>query len=278
MDTDRICAGQAMALNPGSRKRSGSAILALTTLALAACAYPGPSLPPPPVHANGQALWRIVHDQCVPDERAHHDPAPCALVSLSDGEAHGFVVLKDRTGVAQHLLMPTAKITGIEDPAILEPDATNYFARAWEARHLVEDRLGRPLARTRLSIAVKSAYGRSQDQLHLHMDCLDSAVGAALQKGEAAWSAGWPGGAIRLKGHRYRVRWLDADTLQTENPFKLLAQDMPGARQAMGAWTLALVGAELADGAQGFLLLADRADPAAGDAGSAEELQDHDCR
>jgi CDP-diacylglycerol pyrophosphatase len=253
-------------------------ISALLALGLGACADLGAPLSPPPVHPNGQALWRIVHDQCAPDQRARHDPSPCALVSIEDGEARGFAVLKDRAGVAQYLLMPTAKITGIEDPAILQPGAVNYFARAWDARGLVEDRLGRELARTRLSIAVNSIYGRSQDQLHLHIDCLDGAVGAALRDSEAPASGGWAGRTIVLKGHRYRVRWLDADKLGAENPFQLLAQDIPGARKAMGAWTLALVGAEGPNGAPGFLLLADRADPAAGDRGSAEELQDHDCR
>jgi CDP-diacylglycerol pyrophosphatase len=253
-------------------------ISALLALALAACADLGPPLSPPPVHANGQALWRIVHDQCVPDQRLRHEPSPCALVSIADGEARGFAILKDRAGVAQHLLMPTAKITGIEDPAILQPEAINYFAQAWEERGLVEDRLGRKLARTHISIAVNSIYGRSQDQLHLHIDCLDSAVGDALRNSEAPTNGGWAERTILLKGRRYRVRWLDADKLATENPFKLLAQEIPGARKTMGAWTLALVGAEGPNGAPGFLLLADRADPAAGDRGSAEELQDHDCR
>jgi CDP-diacylglycerol pyrophosphatase len=46
----------------------------------------------------------------------------------------------------------------------------------------------------------------------------------------------------------------------------------------MGAWTLALAGAVRADGSMGFYLLADRANPAAGDPGSAEDLQDHACR
>jgi CDP-diacylglycerol pyrophosphatase len=35
-------------------------------------------LPPPPVHAHGEALWAIVHGKCVPDQMQHGDPAPCA--------------------------------------------------------------------------------------------------------------------------------------------------------------------------------------------------------
>ncbi len=167
---------------------------------------------------------------------------------------------------------------GIEDPAILEPGATNYFAKAWDDRGLIEKRLGRPLARTRISIAVNSAYGRTQDQLHLHMDCLDPAVGAALKAAAIPRTGRWASHIIRLRGHPYRVRWLKARALETANPFTLLAGEMPGARRAMGAWTIALIGAAGDDGAPGFYILADRVDPAAHDDASSEELQDHACK
>ena len=249
-------------------------VLALT---LAACAGPSAVLPPPPVHPNGQVLWGIIHTQCVPDQLAHSAPAPCTVVSLATGEAHGFVVLKDRSGQTQYLLMPTAKITGIEDAAILEPEATNYFAKAWDERGLVEAGAGRTLRRAQVSVAVNSEYGRSQDQLHLHIDCIDRTVGKTLETADIARTGAWADHAIELKGHRYRVRWLGAGELAATNPFKLLAQTMPGARGGMGAWTIALVGATGPNGAEGFYLLADRADPAAGDSGSSEELQDHAC-
>jgi CDP-diacylglycerol pyrophosphatase len=253
------------------------AFAAIVLLALSGCAGGTGALPPPPVRPNGQALWRIIHDQCVPGEESRHAPAPCAVVSIPDGVAHGFVVMKDRTGVAQHLLLPTAKITGIEDPLVLEPQAANYFARAWDERGLMQARLPHPLGRSQISIAVNSIYGRSQDQLHLHIDCLDPAVGAALKAAAIPHDDRW-NHVVSLDGHAYRVRWLDEARLATTNPFKLLARVQPGARRAMGAWTLALVGATGPGGAPGFYLLADRADPAHGDNGSAEELQDHACR
>jgi CDP-diacylglycerol pyrophosphatase len=252
------------------------ALPALLALLVVSCAGQRPSLPTPPIHANGQVLWRIIHDQCTPDQRLRQTPAPCALVSIGDGEARGFVILKDRDGVAQYLVMPTAKITGIEDPALLAPDTVNYFAAAWGQRHFVDERLGRTLDRSQLSVAVNSIYGRSQDQLHLHVDCLDASVGAVLAADGIAHDGRWT--SLRLKGHVYRARWIADGALKAANPFKLLATEMPGARRAMGAWTLALVGARGPGGAPGFYLLADRAAPAAGDYGSAEELQDHACR
>lgn len=92
------------------------AIAALLSLGGSSCAPPPQSLAP---HRNGQALWRIVHDSCVPNQRAHGDPAPCARVSLSGTDDEGYVLLKDKKGIAQYLLMPTRPITGIEDAAVL---------------------------------------------------------------------------------------------------------------------------------------------------------------
>lgn len=256
-----------------SARRARAAGLSLAVALLAGCGGVRPA-PPGPHHPNGLALWRIVHDLCVPDQAARGRPAPCALVS--DSGANGFAVLKDRNGASQYLLIPTARITGVEDPALLAPGAANYFADAWAERGLVAQRLGRPLASTEISIAVNSVYGRSQDQLHLHIDCLDRTVGTALQARAIPHDGRWS--TVHLKGRDYRVRWLDADALQAQDPFRLVAQQVGGARQDMAAVTIALTGAALADGRQGFYLLVDLADPARGDVGSAEELQDHDCR
>jgi CDP-diacylglycerol pyrophosphatase len=249
----------------------------LTPLVLAACASVQPSLPPPPVRPNGGALWGIINTQCLPGERERHDPSPCAKASLDGGQAHGFVLLKDREGVAQFLLMPTARITGIEDPAVLAADAANYFDKAWGERQVVSQRLGRPLGRTGLSVAVNSVYGRSQDQLHLHIDCVDKDVAAALRPLALPHDAAWSAHRVTLKGHSYRVRWLADDALAADNPFRLLEQSFPRAGGEMGAWTIALIGAVGPGGEPGFYLLADRVDPAAGDRASAEELQDHSC-
>ena len=66
------------------------------------------------------------------------------------------------------------------------------------------------------------------------------------------------------------------DDLAGRNPFRLLAEGDPAARAGMGLETLFAWPTTFADGAPGFVLIADRASP--GDAASAEELQDHDCK
>src|SRR5580658_6070479 len=95
--------------------------------------------------SSRDALWQIVSAMCVPDQTLNHDPSPCAQVDLKDGSARGFVVLKDLRGETQFLLIPTLRISGIESPLVLAPDAVNYFAEAWEARSYVNQALRRTL-------------------------------------------------------------------------------------------------------------------------------------
>jgi CDP-diacylglycerol pyrophosphatase len=259
--------------------RRSLAVLALLASLLAGCVAQIPNrglTPPPPVHKNGLALWVIISTLCVPGEMQKHDPSPCALVSLEGGQERGFVLLKDRSGVSQYLLMPAARVTGIEDPKLLAPGVTNYFARAWDERGLVSAKLGRPLPRDETSVAVNSIYGRSQDQLHLHIDCLDAGVHAQLKAVGREIGPQWSKTRIRLGKHAYWARRLEGESLSAD-PFRLLADTMPGARGEMGAWTLVLVGETDPGGRPGFYLLADRADPAHGEDASGEVLQDHDC-
>jgi CDP-diacylglycerol pyrophosphatase len=228
-----------------------------------------------PAWADRNALWTIVHGQCVPHALAGEAPKPCERVDLAAGEDGGVALLKDREGVAQYLAIPTRRVTGVEDPLVLAPDAPNYFAFAWGARDALETRLGRALPREAVAIAVNSQFARSQDQLHLHLDCLDDDVIAALGAYKSALDDQWRPMTVALKGRHYWVRRLDSTDLADAAPFRLLADGVEGAKGHMGLETLVAAGAAF-DGRPGFILLADHAELAAG--GHGEDLQDHDCK
>lgn len=227
--------------------------------------------------ADPSALWHIVDGKCVPHEEQAHDPSPCSKVDLSEGAAKGSVVLKDLNGVAQFLLLPTARIHGIESPEILARDAPNYFDLAWQARYFVEERLHHLLPRDALSLAINSSVGRSQDQLHIHIDCIRPDVRDALAAHLAAVGTAWAPFPVPLAGHAYRAMRLEQENLGEANPFRLLADGDPQAASDMGDHTLVVVGATFPGGVAGFVILDDRADLAAGDPGSGEMLQDHAC-
>ena len=245
--------------------------------ALSACAPPPSDLPPPPLHRDGQTLWQIVSTRCLPGSQANHRPDPCTEVAITEGAARCHVVLKDRSGVAKYLVMPTRLITGIEDPALLEPGAPNYFAPAWAARHLVEQRVGARLPRQDISVAVNSRYGRSQDLLHLHVDCMWTHVRDLLRDALPGIGHHWSRPTLMLAGAPYRAIRIDGEDAPTENPFSVLAHGLHVPPAEMGAWTLVLVGEDFPDGRPGFVLLAGRVDAEKGQRGSGEDLQDHSC-
>lgn len=219
-------------------------------------------------------LWKIVHGKCVVDQTQFGHPAPCAVVDL----AGGYAILKDIVGDTQYLLIPTARITGIESPAVLAPSTPNYFAQAWGQTGLVDARLGKILPRQDLSLAVNSLSGRTQDQLHIHIDCLRADVRDALARHTEEVRTAWSAFPEPLVGKPYRAMRIDGSTLGTANPFRLLADGVPGARADMGAHTLVLAGAVFAGGTPGFILLDGQANLAEGNVASGEVLQDHDCR
>ena len=223
--------------------------------------------------ADPNALWTIVHDKCVVDEQQHHDPAPCSRVDLVRGEGGGFAVLKDLVGERQYLLIPTARIAGMESPELLNPGAMNYFGAAWQARSFVEQRAGGTIARDWMSLAVNSAAARSQNQLHIHIDCVRADVHDALHSAAGAIGPVWAPLPAPLAGHSYWAMSVGGTDLDA-NPFTLLADGLGGARADMGLHTLVVVGTTDPSGRPGFVILADRADDDS-DAGG-EELQDHD--
>jgi CDP-diacylglycerol pyrophosphatase len=227
----------------------------------------------PAYAADPSAIWHIDHDKCVPHMIEAHDPAPCAIVDLNDG----YVILKDRDGATQYLLMPTARISGIEDPSVLAPGVTNFWDRAWRARALIEARAGKPLPREALSLAINSPYGRTQDQLHIHIDCVRRDVRDGLAAHRDAIVASWTAFPVPLAGQAWRAMRVDGENLGTVDPFRLLAKGDPTAEADMSKHTLVVVGVRWSDGVDGFAVLDGTVDLLAGNRGSGEILQDHDC-
>jgi CDP-diacylglycerol pyrophosphatase len=222
--------------------------------------------------ADPNVLWQIVGGKCVPDEKQNHSPQPCELVDL----AGGYAVLKDIVGNTQFLLIPTTRVSGIESPQVLAPDALNYWQAAWQARRYVDERAHRELPRDAIGLAINSIDGRTQNQLHIHVDCMRLDVMAALREHADTIAAQWTKFPVPLVGHDYMALRLTQASLTGVNPFVLLADGVPGARGDMGLFTLVVVG-DSYQGKDGFVLLAGRADPSTRNWGSGEELQDHAC-
>ncbi|MCF7751396.1 CDP-diacylglycerol diphosphatase [Bacillus subtilis subsp. subtilis] len=242
-------------------------LLSSAVLLLAACAS---ALPPAKPPVNPDALWGIVQRDCPVD-----GPPQRSCLAINPHADRRDVVLKDSHGHYQFLLLPLDRVTGIESPVLLRADAPNYFAAAWQERWRTEQALGRPLPREVASLALNSPHGRSQHQLHIHVDCLRTDVLAQLQRLGPGITTRWQPLPALLRGHRYVARRLTGPEL-SENPVQLLANELAGA-QDLGRWSLVVAGAHASDGSPGFVVLATQLDPGTGNDASGEELQDHAC-
>ena len=231
------------------------------------------------IDAGGRdMLWTVVHGLCVPAEKLFGTPTPCVRVDVSAGDDRGYAVVPVPQVAGELLLVPTAKISGIEDPALLAPDAPDYWAAAWRQRDLLAERLGRPIGRADVAMAVNSVRARTQDQLHIHVGCVAAGVKARLATLRPLQGNAWTLLKLGRLRPSYLVRRVDGDGLDGIDPFRLLADEVSGARDAMGEYTLVVVGATAAGGKPGFFVLAHEANPIFHDAAKGEELLDKECR
>ncbi len=222
-------------------------------------------------HAN--SLWRVVHGLCLRDRRLIGVAAPCAYVDLKKG----YAVVDDPNGRTQVLLVPTRRLWGIESPELQRADSPNYWQYAWDSRSYFERRAGRSVPRDDIGMAINSIYGRSQNQLHIHIDCVRRDVRQVLIARQDEIGDRWRSLGFDLAGIRFRARRLEGADLGASDPFKLLYQADATARADMRLETLAVIGATFVDGRVGFILLSARATGAEEASTAAENVLDHHC-
>jgi len=213
-------------------------------------------------------LWKVVGGQCVPNQRDANNPAPCASVDF----ARRYAVLKDINGRAQYLLIPTDRVAGIEAPEILYAGSPEYWQYAWNAGRRVDARLPMPLAANQLGLEINSAQRRSQNQLHIHIDCMRADVIAALEPHRGDPPGTWQ--PITLDGHRYRVTRVTS-LVDQSNPFRVVQRTL-GPQQRMGDQTILVTGAGPDAARDGWLIVHSGLDVDGG-TGTAEGLLDHAC-
>ena len=185
-------------------------------------------------------------------------------------QADEFIILKDnsRKKPAAYLIIPTAKLTGIEDRQIFAPPFADFWAYGWQQ---AQTYVKKPAAET--ALAINSIVGRTQNQLHIHIACVRPDVAQALARNEAKIGAD-PATALRLAlgpdNHIYRVIRVPGLTA-ADSPYNLVAA-MPGARADMADQSVAVIGSTTPGSYYVLETYAHGTNP-----GSAEELLDQSC-
>jgi CDP-diacylglycerol pyrophosphatase len=210
-----------------------------------------------------------VGGQCVSNQRNTNNPAPCTTVDLT----RRYAVLKDISGRAQYLLIPTDRVGGIETAEILYGGSPEYWQYAWNAGRHVDERLHKTLAANQLGLEINSSSRRSQNQLHIHIDCMRADVTAALGAHRADPPGTWQ--PLTLDGHHFRVTRVTS-LVDRNNPFRVVQRSL-SAKQQMGDQTILVTGAGPDAARDGWLIVHSGMDMDGG-TGTAEGLLDHACR
>ena len=157
-------------------------------------------------------------------------------------------MLKDINGAYQFLLIPTARISGMEDPAILAAGRAELLGSGMAGALLCRRPSAAELPRDAVALAINSSAGRTQDQLHIHIDCVRKDVHDTLAANMDQITDSWEPFPEPLAGHYYRAIRIAGETLGKVNPFRELADS--GVTD-LGMHTLVLVGSILPNGEGG---------------------------
>ena len=251
----------------------GAGALAAGTSSWPACADPGfapPSDCGKPTDTGGRfSLWDDVKD-VTPSAPGHN----LAVVIPDAKKAFGYAVKSSDKRLYNLLLIPApvsilkkadARITGVECPRIVQPDALNLWHFAWE------EAKNRFKGGTDLMLGINAKDGRQQDQLHIHLtafheDARKTLNGLKIPTDPSAWNTS----LFVVMKHVYRI--LHVPNLDT-NLFELVHKHVAttGKNNDMFQQALAVVSAPN----NGYYVLNTQGKPGAGQPEHDPELR-HD--
>ncbi len=221
-------------------------------------------------------LWRNVQQRCLAGATATHPD--CAQVDRS----RGLVLYKDAIGTSHYLVIPAHPVTGVEDGKAWDGGGASPWAFGWEARGIVGRSLGKSLPDDMLGLAINSRSSRSQDQLHIHLDCISAAARTFVNGASGPIGTDWT--ALRFAGKPVRARFIPADApVLSADPFALVGGRAEGAAASRTAVPppdrgIFVTYARNHRGQPGFVVVDQPVDAAAGSNGHASDFLDRRCR
>lgn len=248
----------------------GSVVATVIAILLRVSIVTAESAPSDSSSTDRDFLWKTVHDRCEMGYQRTGMYAPCTLIDEESGTA----LYKANFDPYQFLLLPLARVTGLEDPVLWEEANRNYLYNAWAARFLVTSRLDNSLPESDVILTINSKNARTQDQLHIHISCASQATSTVLKNVDASEYSEyveWKQLPTDVRGHAYQALAVSGNTLRSENLFQDVHTKVTADDKKMENTSVAL--ANVAP--DRFLLLVDEGtenQPAA-----AEILQDHNC-
>lgn len=172
------------------------------------------------------ALWAVVRS-CVLAKASLGTSFPCLEVSPPGQDEPGFAVIRAPGQTTHIIVTPTDRIPGIESPLVLKPPAGGYWRAALAARRFVVEASNGRAPLDVVGLALNSQRTRSQDQLHIHAECVRPDVLQAIRSQAGEIGPAWRLLPRPVDRDRLFARTITAATLAHDNLFALLAE-LPG--------------------------------------------------
>ena len=219
-----------------------------------------------------------------PAEACPADPRPNPLLALagdcaadlqrngnccahSKSGARDYAIVKDCAAKKPqgYLLIPVKRIAGMDDPQIFNAAFVDLWQEAWRWSRKFP---GQPAART--ALAINSAGSRSEQQLHIHISCVDPEVGRTLEQAEIPV---YPAKPLKLpvlgpRDHTYRAVRVSKLTGES-SPFRVVMHQV--GKSAMKNHGIAVIGSS----GDGEFYVLETSEKDSG--GHAEDLLDQRC-
>jgi CDP-diacylglycerol pyrophosphatase len=217
------------------------------------------------------ALWQVVR-ACVTAQATFSIALPCLEVTPDKGDtAPGVAVMRSPWSRTHVLVVPTRPVIGIEAPVLQTAPAETYWQAAIAARRFVVSATRDRIRADQVGLAVNAKSSRTQDQLHIHVDCARADVLSALRTHDREFTGEWRLLHFWVDGTRFFGLRLSADEMNEANLFARLMR-LPGYRKDLASVAVAVFSAGAAPRGESFYVLATW-----GPGSQAERLLDHAC-
>jgi len=226
--------------------------------------------------ARSDALWMVTQDLCMTHYHLRRDPAPCQQIYQPQRKEQGFSVLQNPRYPYHFILVPNLAMSGIESIALSREGRTDYFGYAWLMRYRLMAAYGADVPDDKLGMAINSAWGRSQNQLHIHLTCLREDVRRQLQAERPFIDEQWRPLPDRLLNHTYYARRVMQPAAMGIYPIASVARHFHLSPPQLAEYGVALIPTTFS-GEKGFILLTTRRGWDKGNRASVESLLDKRC-
>jgi CDP-diacylglycerol pyrophosphatase len=191
-------------------------------------------------------LWKVA-EACKTD-LAHGDEGLCreyvnknAEPNLGTEKEYSIVKDYDARKPYGFLLIPLGCVTGIEDAKITRPDIVDLWQDAWDWSRKYPGRAG-----SWTGLAINSQCGRSRDQMHIHISCVNSDIRTSLNRNIPIYpwtgSVREPADNLPFGYRAVRVKGLSGQN----SPFNVIKK-LVGEKKDLADYTIAVIGSQNAD-------------------------------